>query len=89
MFNSCTSLTTAPELTATTLAYSCYARMFYGCTSLSTITCLAIDISASYCTENWVNGVADIGTFKKHSNMSSWTTGVNGIPSGWAVESEG
>ena len=89
MFKSCTSLTTAPELTATTLAYSCYARMFYGCTSLSTITCLAIDISASYCTENWVNGVADIGTFKKHSNMSSWTTGVNGIPSGWAVESEG
>ena len=89
MFKSCTSLTTAPELTATTLAYSCYASMFYGCTSLSTITCLAIDISASYCTENWVNGVADIGTFKKHSNMSSWTTGVNGIPSGWAVESEG
>ena len=89
MFNSCTSLTTAPELPATTLAYSCYARMFYGCTSLSTITCLAIDISASYCTENWVNGVAAIGTFKKHSNISSWTTGVNGIPSGWAVESEG
>ena len=88
MFKNCTSLTTAPELPATTLAYSCYARMFYGCTSLSTITCLAIDISASYCTENWVNGVADIGTFKKHSNMSSWTTGVNGIPSGWAVESE-
>ena len=89
MFEGCTSLTTAPELPATTLAYSCYASMFKSCTLLSTITCLAIDISASYCTENWVNGVAAIGTFKKHSNMSSWTTGVNGIPSGWAVESEG
>lgn len=89
MFEGCTSLTTAPELTATTLVNSCYARMFQGCTSLSTITCLAIDISANYCTTNWVNGVAAIGTFKKHSNMSSWTTGVNGIPSGWTVESEG
>lgn len=89
MFEGCTSLKTAPELTATTLVNSCYARMFQGCTSLSTITCLAIDISASYCTTNWVNGVAAIGTFKKHSNMSSWTTGVNGIPSGWTVESEG
>ena len=89
MFKNCKNLTTAPELPATTLAYSCYASMFKSCTLLSTITCLAIDISASYCTENWVNGVADIGTFKKHLNMSSWTTGVNGIPSGWAVESEG
>ena len=36
MFYGCTSLTSAPELPATTLAKECYAHMFYGCTSLTT-----------------------------------------------------
>ena len=36
MFYGCTSLTTAPELPATTLAQACYQSMFYGCTSLTT-----------------------------------------------------
>ena len=39
MFRGCTSLTTAPELPATTLAalaYGCYRNMFQGCTSLTT-----------------------------------------------------
>ena len=35
MFEGCTSLTSAPELPATTLADSCYYSMFYGCTSLT------------------------------------------------------
>jgi hypothetical protein len=35
MFSGCTSLTTAPELPATTLAYACYQQMFVGCTSLT------------------------------------------------------
>jgi len=33
MFEDCTSLTTAPELPATTLANYCYQYMFNGCTS--------------------------------------------------------
>ena len=36
LFKNCTSLTTAPELHATTLAKSCYYYMFYSCTSLTT-----------------------------------------------------
>jgi hypothetical protein len=36
MFEGCTSLTTAPELPATTLANGCYEDMFSGCTSLAT-----------------------------------------------------
>jgi hypothetical protein len=36
MFQDCTSLTTAPELPATTLASDCYNGMFYNCRSLST-----------------------------------------------------
>ena len=87
MFNGCTSLTTAPsELPATTLADYCYSSMFRGCSSLSAITCFATDISASSCTGNWVDGVAASGTFTKAASMTSWTTGVDGIPSGWSVE---
>lgn len=85
MFQGCTSLTTAPELPATTLAERCYYQMFRGCSSLNNITCLATDISANNCTTNWVNGVAASGTFTKAASMSSWTTGNNGIPSGWTV----
>ena len=85
MFINCTSLTTAPELPAATLAQSCYGYMFYGCTSLNYIKCLATDISADDCTTGWVSGVASSGTFTKDASMSSWTTGVNGTPSGWSV----
>jgi hypothetical protein len=86
MFYGCTSLTVAPELPATTLASNCYGYMFQGCTSLNYIKCLATDISASNCTTNWVIGVASSGTFVKAASMSSWTTGINGIPEGWTVE---
>ena len=86
MFYGCTSLTTAPELPATTLTPDCYRQMFYNCTSLNYIKCLATDISAVGCTNGWVGGVASAGTFVKNSNMSSWTTGVNGIPNGWTVQ---
>ena len=37
MFENCTSLTTPPELPATTLANSCYYGMFSNCTSLTTV----------------------------------------------------
>ena len=62
MFYGCTSLTTAPELPATTLAEACYSGMFCDCTSLNNITCLATDISASDCLEIWVDNVASAGT---------------------------
>lgn len=80
-----TSITTAPVLPATTLAQSCYVYMFYGCTSLNSITCLATDITANHCTLGWMDGVSATGTFTKNPNMSNWTTGVDGIPTGWTV----
>jgi hypothetical protein len=61
-------------------------NIFQNCTSLNSITCLATDISATDSTYNWVNGVAANGTFTKAASMSSWTTGVDGIPTGWTVE---
>lgn len=86
MFSYCTNLTTAPELPATTLVDSCYNFMFAHCSSLNYVKCLATDISASYCTKQWLDSVAANGTFIKNSVMSSWTSGVNGIPSGWTVQ---
>ena len=85
MFCDCTSLTTAPELPATTLVDWCYQYMFRGCSSLNYIKCLATDISARDCTDDWVNGVAASGTFIKRASMS-WRTGFDGIPAGWTVE---
>ena len=86
MFYNCTSLTTAPELPATSLATGCYYEMFTGCTSLNYIECLATDISASNCTSIWVRNVASTGTFVKAPSMTSWKTGVSGIPTGWTVQ---
>ena len=86
MFGSCTSLTTAPELLATTLVYRCYANILSYCPNINYIKCLATDISASQCTYYWLAGVSSSGTFVKASSMTSWTTGNNGIPSGWTVQ---
>ena len=84
MFQGCTSLTTAPELPATTLAGNCYGYMFYGCSSLNYIKCLATTL-ANNSTGGWVEGVSPTGTFVKNPNMSSWPTGIDGIPEGWTV----
>ena len=86
MFYNCTSLTTAPVLSAITLVNNCYNYMFYGCASLDNITCLATNISAADCTKYWTSGVAASGTFTKAASMSSWTTGISGIPNGWTVQ---
>ena len=86
MFYGCTALTESPILRAETLRNGCYAQMFRGCSSLNKITCLATNISATNCTTNWSDGVAANGTFVKASSMSSWTSGVSGIPSGWSTQ---
>ena len=86
IFYGCTSLTTAPELPATTLAYGCYASMFQDCASLNYIKCLATDISATDCTNYWVYGVASTGTFIKAAGMTGWSEDENGIPLGWTIQ---
>ena len=86
MLRDCTSLTNAPELLATTLANNCYEYMFKGCTKLNYIKMLATNIRAFGCLYNWVNGVANTGTFIKHPNMTSLPSGTSGIPTGWTVQ---
>ena len=49
LFRGCTSLTTAPELPATTLNQYCYRDMFYNCSSLTTAPELPALTMAHYC----------------------------------------
>lgn len=37
-------------------------------------------------TITWVIGVASTGTFVKNPEMTSWPTGIYGIPEGWTVQ---
>ena len=90
MFEGCTNLTTAPDLPATTLVTRCYSRMFQDCTKLNYIkamfTTRPSGSSPNYYTQNWVSGVASSGTFVKNAAATWNVTGVNGVPSGWTVE---
>ena len=40
--------------------------MFKGCSKLNHIVCNAIDIAATDCTTDWVNGVASAGLFERN-----------------------
>jgi len=79
------SLKTAPKLLATTLVSQCYNCMFQNCGGINSITCLATDISASYCTSNWLQNASSSGTFTKAASMTSWGSGGSGIPNNWTV----
>ena len=49
MFSGCTSLTKAPDLSATTLAGDCYRSMFRNCKSLVNTPVLSGEEIESYC----------------------------------------
>jgi hypothetical protein len=83
MFENCSSLTSAPTLPASTLTPLCYAGMFANCYKLSSVTCLATDVSASNCTIEWLKGVAASGTFTTPSSTAWTIDSVDGIPAGW------
>lgn len=85
MFEGCGQFSSAPHLPATELVDRCYASMFYQCGTLENVTCLATTIKGNDCTTNWLYEVNFPGTFTKAEGASCWTTGSNGIPSGWTV----
>ena len=85
MFEGCDMIPAAPHLPATELVDRCYASMFSGCGTIEQVTCLATTINGTDCTTDWLNGVKPYGTFTKAKGASCWTTGNNGIPSGWDV----
>ena len=62
MFKGCKSLTTTPELPATTLAGSCYSSMFLGCTSLTQAPELPATTLASGCYSSMFQNCSSLTT---------------------------
>ena len=60
LFRGCTSLTSAPELPATKLAYECYSGMFYGCKSLTAAPELKATTLASDCYSSMFQGCTSL-----------------------------
>lgn len=86
MLRGCESLMYAPELPATTLASQCYEYLFSGCTGINYIKAMFTTTPSVSYTRGWVNGVAATGTFVKNSAASWDVSGVNGVPSGWTIQ---
>lgn len=85
MFHSCTSLTQAPALPATTLADYCYAWMFDSCSSLSAIEVGFTSWTGfTQPTAGWLDNVAASGTFTCPSSLPD-ERGSGKIPTGWTV----
>ena len=60
LFKNCSSLTSAPELPATTLTGSCYSNMFRGCTSLTSAPELPATTLAGSCYSNMFIGCTSL-----------------------------
>ena len=83
LLRQCTKVKTAPILPAKTLVTECYRQMFSQ-SGVTTIICLATDISATRCLNEWMSGVPSKGTFYKAPGVD-YPRDPNGIPSGWTV----
>ena len=65
LFMQCTSLTSAPELTATMLTQNCYQFMFYWCTALTTPPQLVATTLANYCYAQMFRECTNLTTLPK------------------------
>ena len=83
---SCYETMFSPVLPAETLAPRSYNQMFASSPKVNYIKMLALDISATDAVTNWVSGVASTGTFVKDFDATWDVVGVDGVPSGWNVE---
>lgn len=91
MFGGCTSLTHSPEIQATVIYTNSGAmqNMFYGCSSLNTITVIG-GTTYNVETYGWIYGVSATGTFitaaTSRWNVDSGHGTYAGIPIGWTRE---
>ena len=94
MFSDCTSLVNAPVLPAKYIAYSqyyytsSYHELFSGCSNLNYVKCMMLTTPSNQTTFGWLAGVSPTGTFVKNSAATWTTTGPNGVPTGWTVQTE-
>lgn len=70
MFSGCSSLTSAPELPATTLAVDCYYYMFRNCTALTAAPSLPAETLVSWCYERMFNGCSSLASIDV--SFSAW-----------------
>lgn len=87
MFYECTGLTSAPALPAEKLAEYCYSGMFKSCTNLNLVKASFTEWM-DYATDNWLDGVAEEGTFICPDALDKATTGTGNIPDGWTAAFE-
>jgi hypothetical protein len=85
MFAGCTNIKNSPEIHAECLIPMSCNHMFFNCENLNRITCLATQVDDNS-TFDWVKGVSQTGVFTKHTTMSGWSNGRDGIPQYWNVE---
>ena len=87
MFAGCSSLTKAPVLKAKKLEEACYNAMFTSCEKLGSLTCLATDISADGCLDEWLNDAGSDVVGDKILYVASSMTGAGWNPGGgWKAE---
>ena len=77
LFESCTGLTTAPQLPATTLKPYCYASMFSGCTGLTAAPALPATTLEKDCYNRMFYYCTKLNEIKV--GFTEWTVTVNGI----------
>lgn len=65
MFSGCTSLTSAPKLSATTLMFGCYRMMFKNCASLTSAPSLPATTMAASCYESMFSGCTSLTSAPK------------------------
>ena len=90
MFSGCTSLIESPVLPATSLLNHCYGSMFSGCTNLNKVTTYAetgtdAGSATGGNTYNWLDNVAQNGTFYNLGRATYEQDSTSGIPEGWTV----
>ena len=85
MFSGCKGIEKAPELPAPKLEKGCYQEMFFDCSKLNSVKCLATDISAEGCTKNWLTNAGTEATGEKVLETAvPMTSGSDdGVPDGW------
>jgi len=87
-YKSCTSLVKAPNISSiTTIGNGGLCAMFFACTNLTYIKCLATSLyddgdASHFATSNWLVGVSSTGTFIQAEGVT-WPRGASGIPTGW------
>ena len=83
LFRQCTSLISAPELSATTLAEGCYSDMFQSCTALTAAPALPATTLASSCYSAMFRGCSNLSSItmlatniSASNALTNWVSGV-------------